>query len=88
MKLSEIKVRILPETPFSKFMKITDETETQILAVKKLVQKLEKIQQNEFDSLSKELGLTESEDNFLFDFVFNSGDDSFRGYLAKLGQSF
>lgn len=71
-----------------KNMKITDEAEIQISAVRKLIQKLEKIQQNEFDSLSEELGLTESESNFLFDFVFNSGDDSFRGYLVKLGQSF
>lgn len=62
--------------------------DTIISAAKKLIKKLEKIQEKEFNELVADLNLNEKMADWMFDYLYNCEEDvSFDGYLSKYGVS-
>lgn len=60
-----------------------------IYKTKQFIDNLSRIQDQEFNALSKELGLTAIGEEFLFDYVFNhNARESFDEYLSLYGRTF
>lgn len=62
--------------------------EDKIYHVKQFINNLQTVEQEKFDALSNELHMNKRGDDFLFDYIFNSGQDtkeSFGEYLEGFG---
>jgi hypothetical protein len=66
--------------------------EDAIFKVKQFINELTKIQESYFNKLSKDLKLNKDGDDFLFDYIHNSGDDGdkleFCEYLDKFKKEY
>jgi hypothetical protein len=60
--------------------------EDRIFRDREFVQRMEKVQSDTFDQLSKDLNLNEKGESFLFDYVHNCDEEvSFEEYLETCG---
>ena len=67
--------------------------EDAIYEVKNFINKLQEVQEDYFQRLSKELKLTEEGEEYLFDYIYNSNNevdeiDDFAHYLETLGKKY
>ena len=66
---------------------ITKEHEDLIYRNRAFIQELGRVQDLYYETLTTELGLSDKSEEFLFDYIYNSGEEtSFEEYLAKFGE--
>ena len=66
---------------------ITKEHENLISKYRWSIQELGRVQDLYYETLTTGLGLSDKAEEFLFDYIYNSGEEtSFEEYLAKFGE--
>lgn len=78
-----------PPNPTNLLTEHQEHPEDRIYKDKSFINRLSEVQTNYFDSLSKDLRLTQEGTDLLFDYVYNENSDlSFDEWLSKLGRNY